>query len=139
MDWRDDIRRLTLMAIIGLLWMLTLLSLAGCSPVRYVPIETVRTEYRMRDSVRHDSIHVIDSVTMMQKGDTVYKEKYKYMYKYLFLNRTDTVISRDTVQVPYPVEKELTRWQSVKIEFGGAAIGALLALVVIRVARRFIS
>lgn len=123
---------------IYIICMLTLLSLAGCSPVRYVPIETVRTEYRMRDSVRHDSIHVIDSVTMMQKGDTVYKEKYKYMYKYLFLNRTDTVISRDTVQVPYPVEKELTRWQSVKIEFGGAAIGALLALVVIRVARRFI-
>ena len=35
------------------------------------------------------------------------------------------------VEVPIPVEKELSRWESFKIEVGGWAIGLLSGLVVI--------
>ena len=65
----------------------------------------------------------------MVKGDTVYKYKEKYLYKYLFLNKTDTVLKVDSVQVPYPVEKKLTRWENAKIKVGGWAISFILAFV----------
>lgn len=35
------------------------------------------------------------------------------------------------VKVPYPVEKELTRWQQMKLELGGWAFGIIIAFVLI--------
>lgn len=103
----------------------------SCRSIKYVPVETVRTEYKTRDSIRFDSIYQRDSVLLLVKGDTVYKEKYKYLYKYQYLNRTDTVIKVDSVQVPYPVEKRLTRWQSIKMELGGWAFGIIIVFALI--------
>jgi hypothetical protein len=70
-------------------------------------------------------------VFLLIKGDTVYKERYKYLYRYLTINNTDTVIKTDSIQVPYPVEKELSRWQKIKLELGGWAFGTALALLFI--------
>lgn len=104
-------------------------AICSCTSIKYVPVETVKTEYKTRDSIRHDSIYQHDSVFYMVKGDTVYKYKEKYLYKYLFLNKTDTVLKVDSVQVPYPVEKKLTRWENAKIKVGGWAISFILAFV----------
>jgi hypothetical protein len=54
-------------------------------------------------------------------------------YKYLFINRTDTILKTDSIQVPYPVEKRLTRWQTLKMELGGWALGVIIvfALVIV--------
>lgn len=115
-----------------------LLTLAICfvsCRTQYVPVETVRTEYKTRDSIRIDSIYQQDSVYILVKGDTVYQYKYKYLYKYQYLNRTDTVIKTDSVQVPYPVEKQLNRWQSIKMELGGWAFGLIIAFVLIIIGR----
>ncbi len=98
---------------------------------QYIPVETVKTEYRVRDSIRHDSIYQQDSVYVLVKGDTIYQYRYKYLNKYQYLNRTDTVIKIDSVQVPYPVEKQLSRWQSIKQDIGGIAIGMIVALLFI--------
>lgn len=103
----------------------------SCRSIKYVPVETVRTEYKTRDSIRFDSIYQRDSVLLLVKGDTVYKEKYKYLYKYQYLNRTDTVIKVDSVQVPYPVERKLSRWQSIKMELGGWAFGIIIVMALI--------
>lgn len=94
--------------------------------IQYVPVETVRTEYKTRDSIRIDSIYQQDSVYVLVKEDTVYQYKYKYLYKYQYLNRTDTVIKVDSIQVPYPVERKLSRWQSIKMELGGWAFGIII-------------
>lgn len=94
---------------------------------QYIPVETVRTEYKTRDSIRVDSIYNQDSIYVLVKGDTVYQYRYKYLYKYQYLNRTDTMIKIDSVQIPYPVEKQLTRWQQMKIELGGWAFGVIIA------------
>lgn len=99
---------------------------ASCRSVQYVPIESIRTEYKTRDSIRFDSIYQRDSVLLLVKGDTVYKEKYKYLYKYQYVNSTDTVLKMDSIQVPYPVEKKLNRWQSIKMELGGWAFGGII-------------
>lgn len=104
--------------------------LSSCR-TQYVPVETVRTEYKTRDSIRYDSIYNRDSIYVRVKGDTVYQYKYKYLYKYQYLNRTDTVIKVDSIQVPYPVEKQLSRWQSLKMELGGWAFGILIVLCLI--------
>lgn len=98
---------------------------------QYVPVETVRTEYKTRDSIRVDSIYNQDSIYVLVKGDTIYQYRYKYLYKYQYLNRTDTVIKVDSVQVPYPVERKLTRWQSIKMELGGWAFGIIIVFALI--------
>lgn len=103
---------------------------ASCR-TQYVPVETVRTEYKTRDSIRVDSIYNQDSIYVFVKGDTVYQYRYKYLYKYQYLNRTDTVIKTDSMQVPYPVEKQLSRWQSIKMELGGWAFGIVVTLILI--------
>lgn len=105
--------------------------LTSCRSVQYVPVETVRTEYKTRDSIRFDSIYNRDSIYVLVKGDTVYQYKYKYLYKYQYLNRTDTVIKVDSIQVPYPVEKQLTRWQAIRMELGGWAIGIIILFALI--------
>lgn len=128
---RNEITRLSFWGILALSAMLWCVLLASCTSPKYVPVETVRTEYRTRDSIRYDSIYQRDSVYLMFKGDTVYKYKEKYLYKYLFLNKTDTVIKTDSIQVPYPVEKQLTKWQAIKIELGGWAFGIIIAFALI--------
>lgn len=109
--------------------------ITSCRSIRNVPVETVRTEYKTRDSIRIDSIYQQDSVYVLVKEDTVYQYKYKYLYKYQYLNRTDTVIKIDSVQVPYSVEKQLNRWQSIKMELGGWAFGLIIAFVLIIIGR----
>lgn len=103
--------------------------LTSCRSIKYVPVETVKTEYKTRDSIRFDSIYEHDSIFLFVKGDTVYKEKYRYKYRYLTINKTDTVVKTDSIQVPCPVEKQLTKWQKIKMELGGWAFGMTLALL----------
>ena len=105
--------------------------LTSCRSIKYVPVETVKTEYKTRDSIRFDSIYEHDSIFLFVKGDTVYKEKYRYKYRYLTINKTDTVMLTDSVQIPYPVEKQLTRWQQMKIELGGWAFGLIVVMALI--------
>ncbi len=97
---------------------------------QYVPVETVRTEYKTRDSVRYDSIYKHDSIFYFIKGDTVYEYVKQVEYKYLFINRTDTVLKTDSIQTPYPVEKRLTRWQTIKMELSGWIFGGLILVLV---------
>lgn len=110
--------------------------LSSCR-TQYVPVETIRTEYKTRDSIRFDSIYEHDSIFLFVKGDTVYKEKYRYKYRYLTINKTDTVMLTDSVQIPYPVEKQLTRWQQMKIELGGWAVGAIVILSIVLMLKLF--
>ena len=109
--------------------------ITSCRSIRYVPVETVRTEYKTRDSIRFDSIYEHDSIFLFLKGDTVYKEKYRYRYRYLTINNTDTIIMTDSVQVPYPVEKQLSRWQQMKIELGGWAFGMVIISLIVFIIR----
>lgn len=111
--------------------------LTSCRSIKYVPVETVKTEYKTRDSIRFDSIYEHDSIFLFVKGDTVYKEKYLYKYRYLTINKTDTVMKTDSVQIPYPVEKQLTRWQQMKIELGGWAVGVIVILSIVLIVKLF--
>lgn len=119
---------------IFLLYLLALVCLlCGCRQTQYVPVVTVLHDSVYVVQTHRDSILRYDSVYVADKGDTVWLEKYKYLYRDRW--RVDTLVSvrTDTVSVPVPVEKELSKWQRVKIEAGGYAIvvGALAVLAVI--------
>ena len=102
-------------------------AICSCRSVRYVPVETVRHDTLYVNKVQRDSVVKYDSIHVREKGDTVWLEKYRYLFVDKW--RTDTLyVSRtDSVQVPYPVERELTRWQRFRMEVGGVALFALLA------------
>ena len=109
------------------------LMLASCSPKTvYVPTVTIRTDTLYRTDLRVDSILLRDSVTLIRRGDTVYLTKYRDRFRYR--ERIDTLYQSVTdsveVRVPYPVERELTRWERTKMELGGWAFGALIVAVV---------
>ena len=111
---------------IFILWVLLM---CACSRVQYVPVREVERRIEYRDSVRYDSIHVTDSTYLRVSPDTVYQYRLRTEYRYLFLNQTDTILRHDTVQVPVPVERRLSRWEQVKMDFGGMAIGGLIVIV----------
>ena len=106
---------------------------------KYVSVPEYHTEYITKtDSfTQRDSIFVKDSVYMWMQGDTIYKEKFSVIYRDRWRDRylCDTIIKTDSVRVPYPVEKQLTKWQQIKLDIGEwvmvALALALIALVVI--------
>lgn len=46
----------------------------------------------------------------------------------VYVPSKEVYIDRE-VQVPYPVEKKLTKWQAVKVELGGWAFGIIICFV----------
>lgn len=109
------------------------LLLSGCSP-KVVTVPEVHTEYVYKtDSfVKRDSIYINDSVFIREKGDTVWIEKYKTIYRDRFRDivSVDTVIRCDTIPQLVEVEKSLTWWEEKKIEFGELAMFFMAVLPV---------
>lgn len=125
------VKRLLLVIISFIL----LSSLAGCKSVQYVPVEAVRTDSVYVDHYLRDSIYQRDSVYVNRwtDGDTVYQDKIVYKYVYRDKVKYDTVaaLRSDTVRVPYPVERKLTRWEQFRLDVGGWAIGIVIIVILI--------
>ena len=118
-------------AIYGLIACVIISILCGCRSTRYVPVERVRTEYKDRVVAVHDTVrdsvlmlnyvYRHDSVSVLSRGDTVYVERWhtllqssnlrnraersKAAHDTLYVDRTDSV------RVPVPVERKLTKWE----------------------------
>lgn len=110
-------------------------ALAGCSSHQYIPVESVRYDSIFLSKMQKDSIFVHDSLFIKEKGDTVFVDKYKYVYKTIIKTDTMTIERVDSIRVSFPVEKKLSRWQQVKMDFGGylmAGVVVYLAFYVIR-------
>lgn len=134
----------------------------GCNRTVYVPVES-QTEYRdsvvTRDSVitreriqTRDSTVIKDSTVIVldDKGNVIRKELYREKERYRELNsdyrllqaKYDSLLSvkNKTEQIPYPVEKQLSNWQKLKLETGGIALGILAVgctLGLLYIIRRF--
>ena len=104
---------------------------SSCRSIRHIPIETVKHDSIYISKVLHDSIYQRDSIYVDRKGDTVLIYKDRYLYKYKNLVDTMYVIRIDSIQVPFPVERELSWWQSVKVQVGEKAIGIIIGLIII--------
>lgn len=121
-----------------LLAMAALMLSGGCTRKVYVPTEHIvySADTVYEAVLRVDSVIQRDSVAVVQKGDTVLITRYRDRYR--VKERTDTVYKAKTdsvrVREPYPVERELTKWEQTKMDFGGMAIGGLCAVAVLAVA-----
>lgn len=115
-------KNLILILILGII-------VSCCKSTKYieVPVDRVKIEYR--NSVSVDTIYRNDSTIIREKGDTVFLEKYKYIYKVKELkdtvNITDTITVVNTVEVIKEVNK-LYNWQIVLMTLGAFAIVILL-------------
>ncbi len=148
-----------------------LAALCGCTPTRYVPVETVRTEYVGKDNAELLSVvrslserlaqkeRQVDSLmqfrneklVLSDKGDTLRHDRETVVYRATYREKeleklveaqSDSIrmlqqklesAKADSIQVPYPVEKRLTRWQQTKVDYGGFSLAANLALLCIPV------
>lgn len=139
-------------AAVGLL---ILSCLAGCTRTVYVPVPSVSVERndhsvnatdiekeRSRESTR-EQVSSDTKVTVNENGDTLRTDT-----RFIYLRDRDTErenerlraivdslrsVKVDSVPVPYPVERELSRWEQTKMDLGGVAIGVLAAVVCIAV------
>lgn len=108
---------------------------AGCKSVQYVPVETVRTDSIYVDRYQRDSIYQRDSVFVNRwtAGDTIYQDKvvWKYVYRDKVKYDTVAILRSDTINVPYPVECKLSKWEQLKLNVGGWAISIIIIIVLI--------
>ena len=115
-----------------LLAMTALMLSGGCTRKVYVPTEHIvySTDTVHEAVLRVDSVIQRDSVAVVQKGDTVLITRCRDRYR--VKERTDTVYKAKTdsvrVREPYPVERELTKWEQTKMDFGGMVLGGLIAV-----------
>lgn len=135
-------------------FILVIFLLLGCrSRIQYIPVES-KTELRdsviTRDSivikekvVTRDSTVTKDSTVIIldDKGNVIRTELYREKERYRELNsdyrllqaKYDSLqsLKNKVIEIPYPVEKELTRWQQTKMDVGGWAMGVLSGIVIL--------
>lgn len=118
------------------------LVLGGCK-TKYVSVPEIHTEHitRVDTTVRKDSVYLKDSVYVERKGDTLYVNKTLYMDRYhnIYKVKKDTVVKRDSVNVAYPVEKEMSRSERIFVAIGkffAALVIALLFVIGVKLYKR---
>ena len=118
--------------------LLFLLLLCGCR-TEYVPIESVRYDSVMIEKLMRDSVFVRDSVYLQEKGDTVFKYKDRFVYVYKI--RVDTFFAEKIreKEVPVPVERKLTWWERVKLNYAEWVIAVLVAIALVYALRQWLA
>ncbi len=110
--------------------------LNGCkTKTQVVTVPEYHTEYIVRSDTiaRVDSVLIKDSVYVYHNGDTIvinkvaYRDKVRNVYKV----RTDTLLRRDSIRVPYPVEAQLSKEQRRYIVVGKFASMFLYSAIVL--------
>lgn len=107
------------------------LCLSACKSIKYVPVETIKIDTTYISQIKIDSIYHRDSIYVEHKGDTVYLSKYKYLYKYIEKRDTFWRERTDTIQIAYPVEVQLSKWQKIKMQLGNTFIGICIVALII--------
>lgn len=126
LDW---IGRIAMAAALLLIW-----SMCSCS-TQYVPVESVRYDSVFFEKIRKDSVFVQDSVFVKEKGDTVFTNRLRYIYKYVLKSDTVYISRTDSIRVPYPVEKKLSWWEKQKQILQEALIIVVFLYVLFRLMR----
>lgn len=132
------------------------MSLTGCKTIKFVPVPEYHTLYKTRvDTVqRWDSVRDVQWMTVREVDSTqlaalgiqikglknallIERNKLLQQISNEKTHKVDTIIQRDSIPVPYAVEKPLTKWQRWKMDAGGWAMGAVAVLIILLVVRLF--
>ena len=123
-----------------LFWMASaLVLLSGCSRVQYVPIQTVLKDSIVFHRIDIDSVVIKDSIFIDRTKDTVYKYVERWQEKYIIRNDTTIIERVDSIPVEVKVEKQLTRWQQIKIDYGDNVLVMLVAVIVVTCVQKFLT
>ena len=129
----EDSMRAAVYSLVGMVVLLLLAMLASCKTTRYVSVPEYHKEYINRTDtfLRSDTLFRLDSVVIRQQGDTTVIEKVRWQNRFVnvYKVKTDTIMKSDSIRVPYPVEKKLSKWQQLRLDFGGWAMLVLGMLV----------
>ena len=142
MRYEDIIKQITLAFLLAATFVI-LMMLQGCR-TKYVSVPEYHKEYINRtDSFFHTdtikekewmTIKEVDSAQLAKLGVQLRNIKNAYLIERnrnrernntTLKAKTDTVIKTDSIRVPYPVERKLNKWESLKMEVGGWAIGGM--------------
>lgn len=81
------------------------------------------------DTARHDKERIVYVASHREKE---LEHKAHLQDSIIKAMRTQLASVRsDSIPVPYPVERRLSRWQQMKMDFGGMAMGALAGMVIL--------
>lgn len=129
-------------------WMVAVMAIVICCvscKTKYVTVPEYHKEYINRTDtfLRSDTLFRLDSVVIRQQGDTTVIEKIRWQNRFVnvYKIKTDTIMKSDSIRVPYPVEKKLSKWQQFRLDFGGWAMGVLafgIILFFIRLLGKFL-
>ena len=119
-------------ALLIIMALTALYVLVGCR-TKYVTVPEYHTVYTHNTDtfLRSDTLFRLDSVVIRQQGDTTVIEKIRWQNRFVnvYKIKTDTIMKSDSIRVPYPVEKKLSKWQQFRLDFGGWAMLVLGLLV----------
>lgn len=127
-------------------WMFWLLALMICGMLascktKYVSVPEYHNVYVEKHDtlITRDSIYQKDSVYMWMQGDTIWKEKFSILYKDRW---RDKIVYRDSIKVdsiriPYPVEKKLSRIERIRMFGGDAGLTLLLVTIIFGIIKIF--
>ena len=136
MRYEDIIKQITLAFLLAAAFIMLML-LQSCR-TKYVSVPEYHNVYvNKHDTLtKHDSVYQKEFVDRYVKGDTIYltKTKVDYRFRNLYKTRYRDSLKIDSIRVPYPVERKLNKWESIKMEVGGWAIGGLSAVVIALIA-----
>lgn len=126
---------------LALVAVVVICALTGCKGTEVVTVEKVRIDTLREYHTTHDSIHVHDSVSVVVKGDTVFKDRWHTEWRDRWKIDTVYVVRVDSVPKPYPVvkevEKPLSSWQQFVMWTGRLTLIALSLAVGYKVYRIF--
>lgn len=101
--------RMCLGALMAVVALIAVTFLCGCTKTVYVPAESAsyRADTVRLVTQRTDSVYRLDSVFVLQKGDTVVINRYRERWRDRreVVHDTTVAVRTDTIRVPYPVEK----------------------------------
>ena len=99
----------------------------GCKPYRVAQRETVIKDSLYIVQRMIDRVLIRDSVYERHVHDTVYQYKERETVRYLSLRDTLYIEKRDSVSVPYPVERQLTKWEAARMRLGDISLAVFIA------------
>ena len=110
-SYNNDPRPFLLLLFYATMAMMLIALFGGCTTTRYVQVPVRHTDTLRLVHERHDSVWLHDSIYQREymRGDTVYRYVDRWHNQYIkqLLRDTAYISRRDTVPVPYPVEKKV--------------------------------
>jgi hypothetical protein len=109
---KDSMKTILMTLALGVLWVVIVWLLSGCTTTKYVPVIEHATDTLVQRVVERDSIHVHDSIRVSEKGDTVTIERWHTQYRDRWNHDSVYIAHHDTIPQPYPVTEYVERKRS---------------------------